>query len=43
MQARPTISRKEVERLKAAGYNVHVYPRKKLVCVSGFKYYQLKD
>jgi hypothetical protein len=43
MQTKPTISTKEVERLKAAGYAVHIYPRKKLVCVNGFKYYRLKD
>jgi hypothetical protein len=43
MQTKPTISKKEVERLKATGHAVHVYPHTKLVCVDGFKYYQLRD
>ena len=41
MKEKPTITRQEVTRLQAAGYNVHVYPRKKIVCVNGFKYYRL--
>ena len=38
-----TITMKEVVRLNATGHVAHVYPRKRLVCVDGFKYYQLKE
>lgn len=36
-----TLTMAEAKRLEAAGRNVHVYPRKKIVCVDGFKYFRL--
>lgn len=38
----PCITQKEVDRLIAGGHVAHVYPRKRIVCVDGFKYYTLK-
>ena len=35
------ITRKRIEELKKAGHVVHEYPRKKQVCVDGFKYFQI--
>jgi len=35
------ITQKEIAELRKRGLVVHVYPRKKQVCVSGWKYYKL--
>jgi hypothetical protein len=37
----PTISRKEIDQLQATKHVVAIYPRKKMVCVDGSKYYRL--
>ena len=37
-----TITIKEIEALIKSGRTVHVYPRKKIVCVDGYKYFKLK-
>ena len=39
---KPTITEKEIEKLKKQGRVVHVYPRKNMVRVDGFKWYVLK-
>lgn len=36
-----TITQAQVDALKAGGSCVHVYPRKRIVCVNGFRYYNL--
>jgi hypothetical protein len=42
MDTKPSMTRAQAEQLKAQGYAVHIYPRKKIVCVNGFKYYRLQ-
>ena len=36
-----TITQREVDKLLAEKHAVHVYPKKKVVCVDGFKYFKL--
>jgi hypothetical protein len=42
MHAKPFITRAQVEQLRAQGHVAYIYPRKKIVCVDGSKYYTLK-
>ena len=35
------ITRKLMDELEKAGHVVHEYPRKKVVCVDGYKYYRI--
>jgi hypothetical protein len=43
MEKKPSITRAQVDQLRAQGLCVHIYPRKKIVCVNGFKYYRLTE
>ena len=36
-----TITQKQIDELQAKKHVVHIYPRKKIVEVDGFKYYKL--
>jgi hypothetical protein len=38
---RPVMTRKQARVLELAGHAVWIYPRKREVCVDGFKYYRL--
>ena len=36
-----TITEKRIKELRKKGHSVHIYPRKGIVVVDGFKYYKL--
>ncbi len=38
---KPTITMSEIEKLRATGHVVAIYPKKKIAVVDGFKYFRL--
>lgn len=42
MTKQQSMTRAAAQKLIEQGYVVHIYPRKKIVVVNGFKYYRLQ-